>query len=260
VHLARSFVASLIVFACLPAVANGAQSVSLDVGLSPERLGQSTTINFGVHITAPNDSAPSPLTELSVRYPSTIGLAASGLGVDTCSQQRLEVSGPAGCPANSHMGRGSALAEIVVGPETIRETAEVAVVRAPEQSGHLALLFFLAGSSPVVARLVFPSLLLPGPTPNSESVHIDVPLVPSFPGAPDLAVLGLHAAFGTRGLIYYEHVRGKLVAYRPHGILLPNKCPHGGFAFGATFGFLDGSHANARAVVPCPRAKRRRRP
>jgi hypothetical protein len=79
-----------------------------------------------------------------------------------------------------------------------------------------------------------------------------VPLVPSLPEAPDVAVVQLHATFGPKDLTYYEREHGKLVAYHPKGILLPNTCPHGGFAFSASFTFLDGSHTTAQTRVPCP--------
>jgi hypothetical protein len=150
------------------------------------------------------------------------------------------------------MGEGSALAEIPIGPVILQETAQVGIFRGPEQGGHLALLFYATGTTPVSAQLAFPGVLLPAPAPYGASIHIDVPLVPSLPGGPDVAVVRLHATLGPLGLTYYERVRGRLVAYKPQGILLPKKCPHGGFAFGASFGFLDGSHTNADARVQCP--------
>jgi hypothetical protein len=250
---------SLFALACLPAVAKAARPTSLHVTFTPERLGQSTTVEFDVHIRMPAGHAPSPLTALDLQYPSTLGFAASDLGLETCSQPTLEVQGPAGCPADSRMGGGSALAEIPIGPVTIREAADVTVVRAPEASGHVSLLFYVAGTAPVVAQLAFPSLLLPGSTPSEERVHIDVPVVPGSPGAPDISILRLRTAFGPRGLIYYERVRGRLVAYKPRGILLPDRCPHGGFPFSAAFGFLNGSHAYSRDVVPCPYGRTPRR-
>jgi hypothetical protein len=53
-------------------------------------------------------------------------------------------------------------------------------------------------------------------------------------------------------LTYYERSHGKRVAYRPQGILLPKRCPRGGFRFHADFSFLDGTRSEAQTVVKCP--------
>lgn len=255
---ARDLLALLLACACLPASAHAAQPVSLHVAFTPERLGHATSIDFNVRITPPADSVPSPLTKIDMRYPSTIGLAVSGLGLMGCSEATLEAFGPDACPADSRMGEGSALAEIPIGPDIVHETSPVAIVRAPEEDGHIGMLFYASGETPVDAQIAFPGLLVASSTSGDESIHINVPLVPSLPGGPDVAVIGLNATFGPRGLTYYEHVHGKLVAYRPEGILLPDRCPHGGFVFGATLAFLDGSHTRAHTVVPCPSTPRRR--
>jgi hypothetical protein len=256
VRRAHNLLIGLLACAYLSATAQATPAVRLNVKFIPERLGQGTTVEFNAQIAVPNGRVPPPLTELDVRYPSSLGVAVGGLGLATCSKRRLEAGGPEGCPPDSRMGEGSALAEIPIGPEIIQETAKVAILRAPEQEEHLALLFYATGLSPVFAQIAFPGLLLPAPPPYGARIHIDVPLVPSLPGGPDVAVVRLHATVGPRGLTYYERVRGKLVAYKPQGILLPKKCPRGGFAFSATFAFLDGSHTNADTRVPCPAKSR----
>jgi hypothetical protein len=244
---------------CIPAGASASQSASLRVRFIPERLGQGTTVDVSAQIAAPAGRVPSPLTELDLRYPRVLGFAVSGLGLATCSEVRLEADGPEACPADSWMGHGSALVQIPTTQEVIQETAELAIVRAPNQDGHLALLFYASGTTPVSAEFGFPGLLVAGPDPDHESIDIVVPLVPSLPGSPDVSVVRLHATLGPLGLVYYERVHGKLVPYKPQGILLPNRCPGGGFPFAAEFGFQDGSHAQARAAVPCPRSRFRSR-
>ena len=247
---ARDLLGSLLICACLPASAHAAQSARLHVSFAPERLGHGTTVDISVEISSPANHVPPPLTQFDVTYPRDLGFDVSGLGLATCSQASLEAFGPSACPANSHIGRGTALAEISIGPEIIKESAEVTIVRSPKE-GQLALLFYADGESPVSAPIVFPGLLVPGPG-NSESIDIDVPLVPSLPEAPDVALTRLHATLGPQGLTYYEDVRHHLVPYQPQGILLPNKCPRRGFPFSATLSFLDGSHTHADSTVPCP--------
>jgi hypothetical protein len=247
--------AALSLCVCLPTVAHAAPSAKLHVSFVPYRLGESTTLEFNAQIATASGRVPPLLTELDVRYPGSLGVAVGELGLATCSKRRLEAFGAEGCPADSRMGEGSATAEIPIGPDIISETAKVAILRAPEQEGHLTLLFYATGESPVFAQIPFTGSLLSSPPPYGARIHINVPLVPSLPGGPDVAVVRLHAKLGPHGLTYYEHVKGKLVSFKPRGILLPHKCPSHGFAFNATFAFLDGSHTTARTSVPCP-AKR----
>jgi hypothetical protein len=239
----------------MTAIARAAPSVSLTATLTPERLGHGTTLGFGFDIATPPGHVPPPLTQLSVLYPANIGIALSGVGIATCTAVTLEIFGPEGCPADSRMGFGSALAEIPIGPEIVQENGEISVVRAPTQNGHFAILVYAKGVRPVDARIVFPGLLLGAPSPFGGLIRMAVPLVPSVPEAPDVAVVHVQTTIGPSHLTYYERVHGKLVAYNPQGILLPNRCPRGGFQFGATFSFLDGSRASAHTAVPCPRSQ-----
>jgi hypothetical protein len=150
------------------------------------------------------------------------------------------------------MGFGSAMAQIAVQEGTVYEETQVTIVRGPTREGHLALLFYVDGAEPVSAQIVFPGLLLPAPAPFGGAVSLDVPLVPSWPEGPYVAIVKLRSTLGPEHLTYYEHVRGRVVPYNPQGVLLPKVCPRGGFRFAGTFTFLDGSRATAKTAVPCP--------
>jgi hypothetical protein len=243
---------------CVCGNAQASESLKLSVSLKPERLGQGTTVGFDFAIMSTTGPMPSPLTEVNLRYPGDIGIALSGLGLATCSVITLEVLGPEGCPAEARMGHGSVLAEIAIGEAVISEHATLAVLRAPTRNGHTSLLFYADGKTPVNAQIVFPGALLAAAPPFGGLLHINVPLVPSVPGAPDVAVAQIHATLGPQHLTYYHHVGRKFIPYNPKGILLPNHCPRAGFLFTAELGFLDGSRTSAQAVVPCPRGRRRR--
>ncbi len=236
---------------CPPAAANAAQSAALHVAFAPDRLGAPTTAEIAVRIAARGTRVPSPLTAVDVSYPGDLGITVSGLGLDTCTEVVLADVGPEACPANSIMGHGSVLAELAIGPEVLREPIAVAIVRAPEQDGHFAMLFYAGGGSPISAEIPLPAQLVPAG--RTGSIHIQVPLVPTVPGGPNVSVAQLKATIGPRGLTYYERVHGKTVGYRPTGILLPDQCPPGGFPFSASLAFEDGTYATARAAVPCPR-------
>jgi len=191
-----------------------------------------------------------------LRYPGNLGFALSGLGLATCQPATLEVLGPKGCPPNSRMGFGAASAQIAVEDSIVPEAAEVAIVRGPTRGGHLGLLFYLDGSEPVSAQIVLPGLLVPAGLPFGGAVSLDVPLVPSWPEGPDVAIVSLRSTLGPEHLTYYEHIKGRTIPYNPEGVLLPKVCPRGGFRFLGAFTFLDGSRASAGTAVPCPRKGR----
>jgi hypothetical protein len=255
VRRARDLVlAVLLACVCVfpPAAAEATQSVKLGATLTPEHLGQGTTIGFSFQIETPAGEIPAPLTGINLRYPENLGVATSGLGLATCSAARVEAFGPNHCPADSVMGTGSAIAEFPVGLEIVHESAPVSIFRAPDKNGQIALLLYVTAANPVGVQIALPSMLLPAAAPFGGSVQIGVPLVPSFPDSPDVAVVQLTATLGPLGIIYYERVHGRTIAYHPRGVLLPDSCPRGGFPFAAELGFVDGSTASARTSVPCP--------
>jgi hypothetical protein len=244
---------------CLPVAARSTPAVSLRAALEPERLGAGTTIKFGFTVTIPSGQAPSPVTEVDLRYPANLGIGTSGLGLATCEPRTLETLGPPGCPSDSVMGYGSAQVDVPFGPELLQEAARTTTFMAPLQNGHLGLLFFADGESPVYAQLVFPGLVLPAPAPFGGSLDATLPLVPSVPEAPDAAIVKLSSTLGPSHITYYEYIHGRSIPYHPRGILLPRICPRGGFQFDAELSFYDGRHASAEATVPCPGSRSRSR-
>jgi hypothetical protein len=250
--------ANVFLFLYLAGAACATQSAILGASFTPYRLGGRTTINLSFQIEAPEGQIPSALTEVEVRYPQNLGFALSGLGLAVCSASMLEATGTSGCPANSIMGRGNALAELRFGPQFVTESASISIARAADQEGHIALLLYVSGPSPVNTQILSPAQLLPAAAPFGGRLNMQLPVVASVPGAPDVAIVSLHVMLGPQGLTYYEQAEGSTLAYTPKGILLPTSCPRGGFPFAATFSFLDGSHPAAHTTVPCPVRQRRR--
>jgi hypothetical protein len=259
VRVAVVALATLILCVYSAATASATQSVALGAAFTPYRLGAPTTIDLNLQVQAPADQIPSALTEVEVRYPQNLGFALSGLGLAVCSPATLEAAGTSGCPANSIMGRGSAVAELRFGPQLVTENASISIARAPDQEGHIALLLYASGPSPVNTQILSPAQLLPTSRPFGGRLQMELPVIPSVPGAPDVAIVSLRVTLGPQGLTYYEQTEGNTLAFTPKGILLPKTCPRGGFPFAATFSFLDGSHPVAQATVPCPSPRGRRR-
>jgi hypothetical protein len=226
-----------------------ADTAKLNVSLTPETLGAGTTISFDLQILAPPGEIPQPVTKIDLLYPAHLGLITSGLGLSTCSGAELETKGR--CPADALMGYGSATAEIPF-EETILETARITTWMAPIENGHLQLLFLAKASTPVTSEIIFTSLLLGATPPFGGSLATTVPIVPTIPEGPDVAITELRTTLGPMHITYYETFHGKRIAYHPQGIRLPHTCPHDGFPFAATLAFLNGTHANAHTNVPCP--------
>jgi hypothetical protein len=244
-------IAVLALCAGLPGAAWATQSASIEVAFAPERLGAPTTVVLGFRISAGAGRVPSPLTGLAFHYPADLGIATSELGTAPCPLAELEAHGPSICPSNSRMGSGSALVEIPVGGSVQSETASIALLAGIPQGGYVRLLVAATGLSPVIARIVMSSLLMSG------ELELTVPLVESLPGAPDVSVVRVHVMIGGH-LTYYERRRGRTIPYHPESIVLPRRCPRGGFHFAATFSFLDGSEAQALTTVACPAVMPRR--
>jgi len=234
------------------------QRASLAASFHPEKLGAPSTVSLAFRISSVPPDRQTPLRSVSVQLPSEMGIATSGLGLENCLVSRLEALGPKGCPANALMGRGTATAEIPIGGEVIAESARIELFSAPVQSGRLALLVYASAESPVSAQLVFPATIVPASPPYSEGIETSVPLVPTLPGGPDVAVTRFQMALGTtrRGVghfAYHRRVHGRRVSYAPSGLRLPSTCPKGGFPFEAHFAFEDRTTAVAHTSIACPR-------
>jgi hypothetical protein len=249
---------AILALAVMPCSGLAAQSARLEVSLTPEHLGQGTTVEFGFDIAAIGGGVPSPVTQIDLRYPKHLGIATGGLGIASCTTTFLSELGPEGCPSQSLMGYGTATAEIQGVAEIIEERAITAVFMAPLAKGNINLAFYVNGKTPLAAYLLFPGLLLPAAPPYGGDLAITVPLLESFPNGPDVALVKLRSTIGPLGVTYYEHIHHEFVPYQPSGIILPSSCPSHGFPFAVSFAFADGSHTTSRATVPCPHAPRRR--
>ncbi len=240
-----------------PALTATAPQVRFTTTFSPDRLGAGTTITFGLRIDAPPGQVPSPLRTMELLYPEDIGVDTSGLGFDTCEQRVLEQNGPASCPANSHMGYGSAVVEVPLGTQVVRERTDLTLLSSPVKNGNLGLLFYADGRPPISTQLVFPGAVLPIDAPFGGNLSVALPILPTVPEGPNASIVRLKTTLGPSHITYYERRHGKTVAYRPTGVLIPRTCHPSGFRFMARLSFQDGTQAVAPSTVPCPSGHRR---
>jgi hypothetical protein len=252
----RALTAVVLACICWPVPASAAPTVKLTAAFTPERLGGGTTVHLGFRIGAGAGETPAPVTDIELLYPAGLGLGTSELGLQTCLPAVLEQGGPAACPTNSLMGRGSATVRVPFRTDSVRERARVTLVSGPVQNGRLGLMFFADGDFPVLAALVFPGLVTPAQAPWGGLLAAELPLVASVPQGPDVVLTEMQTTIGPRGILYTERVHGRTIYFHPAGILLPATCPRGGFPFAIRLSFEGGATASGSTAVPCPRARR----
>lgn len=242
---------------CLSGEARGSEILTLHTSFAPDRLGASTTVYFGFEIHA-TGGRPSPATSLDLYLPGGLGLATSSLGLERCNPAVLSEDGPGGCSPDSLVGHGTALGLIPARPYDIDEQATVTALLASSTSGRLELLFYTEAFTPVSARLVLPGVLETHTGELGGQLDTAIPLVPTWPGGPDVSLVRFTSSFGPAGLTYHLRRHGKLIRYHPRGMTVPAACPRGGFPFTADVTFADASTATAHSTAPCPSNRRDR--
>jgi hypothetical protein len=232
--------------------ATAAPRVTLGALFRPDRLGQSTTIHWGFTI-----SEPAPLRSLELRLPAGMGFAGSSLGLEECQPALLARAGPEGCPLDSRVGFGTALAEVPAATP-VRERAKVTALLGPSEGEGMTVLFFIDGRWPANREIILTSHVLHIAGPHGATLQTEVPLLAVWPNGPDIGLLSFRSTIGPDRIVYRRRVRGRTVSFAPRGLTVPDRCPRGGFALLATFTWWTAeSPATATARVPCPKRRRR---
>jgi hypothetical protein len=231
--------------ATLAKPALGSTKARISAAFKPYRLGHAATIALGFRLIVPNRNVPPPLTAVDFHFPTDFTLATSELGMATCEPLPLEARGTKVCPANSFMGYGRARVAVPIAHEIQHETASIAVLAGPSTGGYVEPLITANGLSPVIERVVIPSILRPGELP------LAIPLIQGIAGGKDVSILSVNITIGGN-ITYYETRHGQSIPFHPAGIGLPRTCPRGGFRFSAAFTFVTGAKTRARTTIPCP--------
>lgn len=262
--------AAMLLLICLaPAGATAAGSVRLSVGLDAgARLGAATALHTRLSVDTRRQS--SPVTTISLRYPASLGVTTSGLGLASCTRPASDFSavvvdgiGLAGCPRNAVMATGRAIGEIrldgtgyigvpgVADIGVIRELGTVTVLSGPLRRGRLGIVAFVDGWNPIGAKLAYGGEVAPAPAPFGGALTIRVNQLPAGWGA-EIALTDITMTIGARDIVYHERAGGRTVRYRPGGVELPARCPAKGLPFMAEIEFANGVRESATALTPCP--------
>lgn len=241
--------------ALLAGTADATENVTLHTSFSPDVFGASTTIGFSFEVANSEGGVPAPLSSLELGLPRGMGYLNTTLGLAICQPSRLVAEGPSACPRNSALGSGSAYVEVPFGVTSARELPDIQAFMGPSNNGNLVVLFYANGESPVSTQLVFRGELISGSELLGGSLTAAVPLIPSVAGGPPVSIISAQAEIGPAHLVYKIRKHGKLVSFRPRGVSVPEKCPHGGFVFVGKFGFMNGTSSTATTTVPCPKRR-----
>lgn len=248
----------LLALACLPsaAIADQPMRVSAAFG-SGARLGGQAPLHFGVEVDV--ERLQSPATEIRLYAPA--GIDIGSLGVATCSVppallQDVLFSGspPVRCPRNAVIGRGTATAALLFDPEArpIRGAADITLYSGVVQDDRPGLLVLAQTYNPVTTQMAYAGRLSPASRPFGLEFALQVRAPAEPPFGAQIALARMRVTIGGRDLVYTRPVRGKRAFYRPGGVGLPSRCPHGGLPFRADIRFADNSRRSVETRAPCP--------
>lgn len=251
----RVLAAALVVCAWLlaPGVSPAAQTLRVQARFTPEKLGAPTnlsaTATFGSTLAGPQP----PAIKVTVFGPKGMSVDTRGAGTCTASPVKLLEAGPSACPADSRIGFGSGIGLFELAGEIIKGHYTLEFFLARAQAGHLAMLIYVNSTTPAAGQKVLIAREVNGPSPYGLGITFGVSESPTLPGALPGWEEHVSITLGAAHVAYYRTVHGKRRLFHVRGIVLPKRCPHGGFPIQSGVEFADGTSAIANTTVPCPR-------
>lgn len=215
-------------------------SATITPSLSPDRLGARASLTFTIRYAGGEFGVPSPVRRSVLRFPAGMSLDVPSL--QSCTAARLRARGPGGCPAQSRLGVGRALAEAHAGSQTITEDVALWAFLGPPRNLEPTFEILAQGYTPLDERFVFSGSVLTDSAPYGERLVMSIPPVPTLPLESDASIVSFSLTVGAS-----RRRSGGQTA-----VLVPSRCPAGGFPFAAGFTYADGSTGNALARIPCP--------
>ncbi len=252
----RLAAALLILAACWPSSSAARGPVELTAAVERgATLGRATVVH--VELRVDPRRARSPATEIRVFYPAGMGVLSSGLGLASCARAAADfaavvIDGPSlgGCSPNAVIAYGTARAIVRLSDgQAIPEFATVAILSGELVGDSIGLVGFVTGLRPFAAQLAYAGELRAASGAFGGALAARLPAIPALEGVATVALANLRLAIGWRRIVYRTRSGQR---YHPEGVILPARCPRGGFRFRAQVGFDDGGRTTADTAVPCP--------
>jgi hypothetical protein len=249
----RVITAALVGCACLLAAvaAWGAQIVTVTTAeFSPDKLGAPTNVHGSATIRSTTGGLPSPIVETTLMGPAGLKVDVHGVGI--CDPAKLEAAGPSGCPKTSKAGFGGGVGEYEIAHELRTEPFTLNFFRGPDENGHLVVLAYVNAISPVSVQLVLKAQVVNEPKPYGLGFTFKVPIIETLPGASPASVEQIFITLGSPNVAYFEQVNGRRTLVHVKGLIVPRKCPSGGFPYKTRIAFADGTANEIKGTIRCP--------
>jgi hypothetical protein len=221
-------------------------SATITPSLSPDRLGARAQLTLTIAFAGGALGVPDPVQRAVLKFPAGLSLDIPNLR--SCSPARLQLRGVSGCPPQSRIGSGHAVAESYLGSQLTVESVTLWVFLGPLRNLQPTIEIFGEAYAPLGEQMLLTANGLTYPAPYGEGLELSLPPIPTVPHGSDASILTFSLTIGAN-----RH-RGT----DANTVLVPSRCPAGGFPFAAEFTYVDGSSGRTVATVPCPTTTKRK--
>ena len=241
---ALALLAALVMCATAATIARAETTASATIApsLSPDRFGAMGALVLTIRFAGGESGVPSPVRRSVLRFPAGLGIEIPHLR--SCSIARLRAHGAGGCPAQALLGHGHALAEAQAGSQLITEGISLWLFVGPFHNLEPTFEILGQGYTPFDERVVLTGTVLPDSAPYGEDLVMNIPPIPTIPLEPDASMVTMSLTVG---------VSKPRDPRNANMVVVPARCPPGGFPFAADFTYADGSGGSSSSTVPCPR-------
>lgn len=209
--------------------------------LSPDRLGARAALTFTIDFAGGELGLPVPVLDAVLRFPA--GLTLDIPELRSCSTARLQIQGAGGCPPQSKIGSGSAVAKAYLGTELTVENITLRAFLGPLRNLQATVEVLGEGYSPFGEQMVLSAnALATDRGPYGEGLELAIPPIPTVPSGSDVSIVTFSLTIGT----------SRPRSASANTVLVPSHCPPRGFPFAAEFTYAGGSTGSALARLPCP--------
>jgi hypothetical protein len=101
-------------------------------------------------------------------------------------------------------------------------------------------------------QIVLKAQIVKEPKPYGLGFTFKVPIIETLPGASPASAKSIFITLGAPNAAYFETVNGKRKLVHVKGIIVPKKCPPGGFPYETQIVYADGTNNTIKGTIPCP--------
>jgi hypothetical protein len=213
----------------------------ISASFNPDRLSARGALTVTIDFPVGAAGDPAPLRRSVLRLPAGLGVQIPHLR--SCAPGRLHLLGKRGCPAQSRLGVGRALAQAQLGSSVLAESVSLWVFLGPLRNLQPTFEVLAQGYTPFDERVVLSGTVLPDDPPYGEDLVLSVPAIPTLPLEAEASIVSMSLTIGS----------SQNSAQEPNGTIEPAHCPAGGFPFAAQFLYADGFTQDTSTLLPCPR-------